>query len=110
MIALPETHPVGCDCHETVQQILCNVLRSIFKSLRFGEEPTVQLAWKFMKCIKDIVKLFPHGKAKEDAVLAASTIVSVLGWQVKDHLSWEIPHISSAMSPKSDTDNRTYNL
>ena len=104
MIELPEVHPVGCHCYESVQKILCGVLRSVMGLLRLGETTTNQLCHKFMKYLLDLLTQFRSGLAREEALMAASTVASLLSWELKQHLETLVPYLTSAITtfPKND--------
>ncbi len=98
MIELPEVHHVGCHCHESVQKILCGVLRSIMGILKLGETTTNQLGHKFMGYILNLLIQFPSGVAREEALLAASTVASLLKWELKHHLETLVPYLTTAIT------------
>lgn len=104
MTELPDAHHVGCRCHEAVQKLLCGVLRNVVGILKLGETTTKQLCHKFMTYLLSLLKKFPTGLARAEAIMSVSTVASLLDWELKHHLDALIPYLISAINSTAKKD------
>lgn len=104
MIELPDAHHVGCRCHEAVQKLLCGVLRRVLRILKLGETTSNQLCHKFMTYLLSLLNKFPNGLARAEALMSLSTVSLLLGWELKHHLDFLVPYLTSAINKTAKND------
>lgn len=104
MIELPDAHHVGCRCHEAVQKLLCGVLRRVLRILKLGETTSNQLCHKFMTYLLSLLNKFPNGLARAEALMSLSTVSLLLGWELKHHLDFLVPYLTSAINKTAKKD------
>ena len=104
MIELPDAHHVGCRCHEAVQKLLCGVLRNVVGILKLGETSSKQLCHKFMTYLLSLLKKFPTGLARTEALMSLSTVAFLLDWELKHHLDLLVPFLITAIKSTSKKD------
>ncbi|XP_045033598.1 importin subunit beta-like isoform X1 [Daphnia magna] len=102
VVELPDR--VGCQCHEAVQKLICVVLRNVVEILELGKATSKQLCHKFMTYLLSLLTKFPFGMAREEALLAVSTIAPMLDWELKLHADSLVSYLTLAISsiPKND--------
>lgn len=87
----------GCHCYETLQNLLCGLLRSVVQTLKPGDAATIDLCHKFMDCLISLVTHFPAGLAREEALMAASTVAFQIGWELERHVNKLVPYLMTAI-------------
>ena len=110
MIELSDFHKSECDCHEHIQQLICEALPQVMKALKPGDTTTVHLHNKFFTCLLDILQRCHRnekgGRARKDALVALSDTIPLLSQELKRHISCLVACLKSSLrSQNADREN-----